>query len=175
MLDTRVSRVLAVVVLLTVLAVSFPLYAQQPFNPEAHVYPSEADFTDDPTRYVGDRVEVTGQVRQTEPLVVQFGGSTDPYTVTVVDHALSPEPGDKLRLVGVLTSPDEIRVIDGFVVPQRGRWYAWGVSFVAGLWVLWRLVKHWQVDRSTLGFAPRDEPISIRTLATRRSGERGNS
>lgn len=164
MLDSTRGRVLAVCCLLAVQASLFPLYAQQPIDPAAHVYPEGPDVADDPSQYVGDRVSLTGVVAGTEPLVVRVETADGAMTVRVVDHALSPERGDKIRVFGTLTATDELSATDGFVVPPRGRWYAWGISFVAGLWVLVRLVAHWRVRPATLGFSPRETPATVRGL-----------
>lgn len=164
MIDSTRGRVLAVLCLLAVQVSLFPLYAQQPIDPAAHVYPEEPDVADDPTGYVGERVSLTGFVRETDPLVVRVETTDGAMSVRVVDHSLTPEPGDKVRVFGTLTATDELSATDGFVVPPRGRWYAWGISFVAGLWVLFRLVTHWRVDPATLGFRPRETPVRLRGL-----------
>jgi hypothetical protein len=168
MIDSTPGRVLVVLCLLAVQASLFPLYAQQPVDPAAHVYPEESEVASDPAAYVGDRVEITGFVQGTDPLVVRVDTVEGTATIRVVDHELSPEVGEKVRVFGTLTAADELRATDGFVVPQRGRWYAWGISFLAGLWVLGRLVTHWQVSPDTLGFRPRETSVRIREWVGRK-------
>lgn len=162
MIDSAAERALVVCCLLVVQISLFPLYAQQPIDPAAHVYPDGPDVADDPSQYVGDRVSLTGIVQGTEPLVARVETTGGSMSVRVVDHDLSPERGDKVRVFGTLTATDELSATDGFVVPQRGRWYAWGISFVAGLWVLFRLITHWRVTLATLGFLPRERRVAIR-------------
>ncbi|MFB6182987.1 MAG: hypothetical protein ABEI96_00390 [Haloarculaceae archaeon] len=164
MFDTARTRLLAVAVLLCGHGVLFVLYAQQPVNPGAGVFPGEDELLQAPNRYVGDRVTVSGVVESTAPLVVRVDGRGGTARVTITDSGLSPDPGDTVRVYGVLTDPRTIRAVDAFAVPPSGLWYAWVVSFVAGLWTLGRLVRHWRVDASTLGFRPRDAPPSVEDL-----------
>lgn len=49
---------------------------------------------------------------------------------------------DRLQVFGVLTTPGTVRTTNVVVVPQSGLWYAWISSFVAGLWVLARILRH---------------------------------
>jgi len=167
MIDSTHGRLLAVLCLLAVQVSLFPLYAQQPIDPAEHVYPEGPDVASDPAAYIGERVEITGIVQRTEPLVVRVETAEGSMTVMVANHGLSPERGAKVRVFGTLTAAGELRATDGFVVPQRGRWYAWGISFLAGLWVLYRLVVHWRVKAATLGFVPRETPATIRALLER--------
>jgi hypothetical protein len=67
-------------------------------------------------------------------------------------------------MYGKLTAPTAVRAINAFVVPLRGRLYAWAISFLAGLWVLSRLIRHWTMDRLTLAFRPTEEPLTARGL-----------
>ncbi|WP_311173065.1 hypothetical protein [Halobellus ordinarius] len=164
MLETARGRIVVVLFLLCAQAALFPLFAVQPVNEEAWVLADEGEFVSDPEEYLGDRVESEGIVQETEPIVVNVETTSGTHRVTVVGTSLAPERGDTVRVYGTLIESSTIEAIDAFVVPQRGRWYAWGISFFAGLWVLSRLLRHWTVDRSTLGFRPRDEPISMREL-----------
>jgi hypothetical protein len=63
-------------------------------------------------------------------------------------------PGDTLQAVGVLTDPRTVRLTNVVVVPRTGLWYAWVTSFVAGLWVLARLLRHWRLVTETGALHP---------------------
>lgn len=132
------------------------LYAQQPVNPQAGVYPGSAEITTVPERYIGDHIVVSGFVQQTSPLVVQIQTHSQQYTITVTgERTFSATRGDIVRAFGVLETPHRARIIRGFVVSSENRLYARTISFIAGLWVLIRLVRQWRVDYSTLAFTPR--------------------
>ena len=159
--DTRRARIAAVGLLLLVHVVLFPAYGAQPVNEDAWVLPGPDEFTATPDAYVGDRVATTGIVETTSPLVLRVTTTRGPQRITIVGFAATPDVGDKVRVYGTLTEPGRIDAHNGFVVPQRGSWYAWGISFLAGLWVLARLLRHWTVDIKTLGFRPRAEPLTV--------------
>jgi hypothetical protein len=63
-------------------------------------------------------------------------------------------PGDTLQVFGVLTDPRAVRATNVVVVPQTGLWDAWVSSFLAGLWVLARLLRHWRLDPETGALHP---------------------
>jgi hypothetical protein len=149
-----------VVLLLAGHGLLFPLHATQPVNPDAWVLPGDEEISESPDQYLGERVEIGGIVSETSPLTVQL--THVDYHVRVTGTELEPAVGDKIRVYGTLTGSRMITAENAFVVPQRGRWYAWGISFLAGLWVLSRLVRHWTIDRSTLGFQPRAKPLTLK-------------
>ncbi|MFC6874552.1 hypothetical protein [Halobellus marinus] len=142
----------------------FPVFAVQPVNPDAWVLPDEEEFLEAPQEYLGDRVETQGIVRETAPIVIHTRTTSGTHRVTILRTSIDPDRGDKIRVYGTPTAPNTIQATNAFVVPPRGRWYAWGISFLAGLWVLARLIRQWTVDRSTLGFQPREEPLSVTEL-----------
>lgn len=162
MFETARTRIVLVCLVLLGQTALFPLYAVQPVNEGAWVLASETEFLNEPGRYLDGPVESGGIVQETNPVVVSVDtmGGTD--RVTIVGATIEPEPGDKVRVYGTLVEPTTIDAHSAFVVPQQGRWYAWGISFLAGLWVLARLIQHWTVTWSTLGFEPRAEPLTVR-------------
>jgi hypothetical protein len=164
MIETGKGRLLVIVLLLAVQAALVPMYATQPVNPDAGVFATGERFTENPDEYVGTRVVAEGRVLQTAPTVIRVETSQGVHRLTVVDSSLSPTDGDKLRVYGVLAQPNMVRSIHAFVVPQSGLWYTWGVSFLAGLWVLARLIRHWRLDSTRLCFSPRETPLSVRRL-----------
>ena len=166
MFRTARGRAGAVILLLAGLAVLCPLYATQPVNPEMGVYPDEEEFIQSPDPYLGDAVATGGDVQQVSPLVIEVETTQGKHDVTITDSELRPDVGDKVRVFGMLTDPRTIQSQYAFVVPPSGQWYAWTVSFLAGLWVLARLIAHWTVDISQLSFQRRSEPLSTRTLLT---------
>jgi hypothetical protein len=162
MLDTPRARIVIVCLLLFGHGLLFPLYAVQPVNEEAWVFADETEFLDDPDRYLNDPVVSGGIVQDTDPIVIRVKTTGGTNLVTVTDTTITPKVGDKLRVFGTLIGPSTINAQNAFVVPQQGRWYAWGISFLAGIWVLTRLLRHWRVEWSTLGFEVRTELLTVR-------------
>jgi len=167
MIDSTTSRILAVGLLLCGLAGLSALHAVQPTNPEAGMYPQSEELVMEPDRYVGERVTAYGIVRDTDPLVavVEYGDRDVPYEVVGAD--VDARPGDRLRVHGVLDAPGRIRAIEAFAVPPQGLWYAFGSSFLAGLWVLGRLVAHWTLDPRRLALSPREQVWTARRIGDR--------
>jgi hypothetical protein len=162
MFDTAASRVLVVGLLLAGHMALMPLFATQPVNPSAGVFPTEDEFTTTPDSYLGETVTSGGIVQTTAPLRIEVHTPTGTDQITIVGTALTPEVGDNVRVQGTLVGPTTIRATRAFVVTQQGLWYTWSISFLAGLWVLARLVRHWTVDSQTLAFHPRDQVYSLR-------------
>jgi hypothetical protein len=168
MFETARSRILLVLVLCAGQTLLFPLYAEQPVDRGSWVLPSGSDIIDNPDQHRGQEVVVGGFVEETDPIVARFQTRTGTHRITITGGEFDPKPGDKIRVHGTLveTDPLTVDIIHAFVVPQAGLWYTWGISFIAGLWVLSRLVRHWRIDRSTLGFEPRETPLFTRHTIT---------
>lgn len=125
------------------------------------VYTGIDDFTESPERFFGDAIVMGGFVQQVSPLVIKVETTYGTHGVTITDSELRPEVRDRVRVFGTLTDPRTIRSHHAFVVPQGGLWYTWSVSFLAGLWVLGRLIQ-WTIDVSRLRFQRRDSSLSPR-------------
>lgn len=163
-IDSARTRILIIVLLLAGQAALFPLYAQQPVNEDAWVLSGASVAIESPDRHLGQRVTTGGIVVDPSPLVIRVETDTGTHRISITDSGLDPERGDKVRVYGVVTGDRTIRAIHAFVVPRRGLWYTWTVSFIAGLWVLTRLIRHWTIDLATLSFRPRRTPLSIQAL-----------
>jgi hypothetical protein len=118
MLHTANGRIFVILLLLTGLAVLCPLYAQQPVNPELGVYPDDDEFGETPEQYIGDTVVIGGIVQQVSPLIIKIETTQGPREIMIVDTALRPEVGDKVRVFGILTATGTVRSLNGFVVPH---------------------------------------------------------
>jgi hypothetical protein len=124
--------------------------------PSAGSFPGPDWYGENPTRFLGERVDGTGHVVGTDPVRVAFEygvGETVTITLEGVDHAVSE--GRRIRVFGVLTAPDRIDVVESFTTPPNGMPYAYVVSFLAGLWALYRILRTWSVDREVVGLVPR--------------------
>ena len=164
MIDTKRGRLVAVAVLLAGHIALFPVFATQPINQAAGVLAGEEEILDSPDHYIGTQVETGGIVVHESPLTIRVETTRGTQELQIRGFPATPTQGDKIRVAGTLREPTVIDTHNGFVVPQRGRWYAWGISFLSGLWVLTRLIRQWRTDRSTLGFGRRPRPLTIRDI-----------
>lgn len=155
------------ILLLTVVLFSLLVWGgvDRPPAPELGDYPGTEDVVQDPERYQGQHVSTGGEVVSTDPVVVRAEYDTErgveSIKLEVTDIETTVEPGDHLQVFGVFIGPRTVRATNVVVVPQTGRWYAWSISFVAGLWVLGRIISHWQIDPETGAFQPRGGTLRL--------------
>lgn len=124
--------------------------------PEAGAYPDAGDLATDYEAYVGERVSLRGTVVGTDPVVVETAGATG-LTLTVRALSGTAAVGETLRVFAVVEPDGTLRAIDGVLVARPSLRYTYVVSFVAGLWALARLVRHWRVDGAQRALVPRAE------------------
>jgi len=174
MIETAPKRAAAIAVLLLVQCAFFPLYASQPVNPSAGVYPGPEEFLPSPDEYTGRQVVVTGFVRDISPVELAVGTSSGPKRLVVTGISRELAAGDKVRVQGTLIAPATVDASTTVVVGQRSRLLTWGVSLIAALWVLGRLVRDWRIEwGSGAAFVPRETPRSVHD--GRKSGDRSDA
>lgn len=135
--------------------------------PSAWDLPDAEDLDRDRDRYVGERVQVRGDVVQLDPVVIHadYGVSGDVrLRIVGLDTSIPLREGIALWVYGVAEADLTVRSNNAFTVPGRGIWYTYMVSFLAGLWVLARIVRHWRFDPSSLALVRRTEPLRVRAL-----------
>jgi hypothetical protein len=126
--------------------------------PSAGDYPGPRSLAADYDGHVGERVEVPGRAVETDPLVVESGGLR--LAVTGLDRSV--ETGDVVWVYGVLEprgqppagTDGRVEAVDAVVISPGEFRYGRGISVLAGLWVLGRILQDWRIDRETLGLAP---------------------
>lgn len=147
--------VLLVVPLLLVgqllLGVGFSATYPDPSHP--HYYPGSADLRQDYEAFVGDRVALTGTVVSVEPATVRAGGLQ--LTLSPDGETATLEPGDRVELLGVAEAGRTVRPISVVRYPPDRLLRTYAISFVAGLLVLFRLLRHWRPDGRSLTLRPR--------------------
>lgn len=140
----RAALIVLLVSVHILLFVSFS--ATYPSSSAPQYYPGAEEVSHDPDRYVGDRVSVYGRVVSTSPPVIDSGG-----------REFGLVGGDGVRrdsgvgVYGVYREDGGIQVIDSVEYTQGGLTYSYAVSFLAGLWVLARLLRDWTPGRKGLG------------------------
>lgn len=181
MLETRAGRLVALCVLfalLVVVAVGFG--ASTARGPWPGQTPTVDHLATTGDAYVGQPVHVSGTVVRTDPVVVaaryeRWTGEryrTGVLGFTVTGLTTPVAPGQALQVYGTLTAEGTIRARNGVVVPFRNIGFMYGVSALAGLWVLVRLVRGWTVDWTTLAVEPRrGPPVTLASSDSRDSEE----
>lgn len=156
MLRSPFSRGVVVVLALAGLVGLYSWYATLSPLPAMGTYPGPAQFLSIPDPYLGEQVATGGRVVGTNPLVLELPGQPGTPRLTLTHTSLAASEGAKVRAFGVLTGPRTIAVTNAFVVPQQGLWFTWTVSFLAGVWVLARIVRDWTIEREPAGLVPRN-------------------
>lgn len=157
MVTERSSRLLALALLGGVLVVL--LMAAGTLTPasELHHHPDADDLSQDYAAYQGERVEVSGTIVRTDPVVIEVDDADRRPTLTVTNVTEPVAVGQELRVFGTARPNETIAAHETVIVSPWETYYMWTVSFVAGVWVLVRFLRGWRFDRSTLNFVSRGE------------------
>lgn len=172
--SNRLRFVLVTVLLVSLFGVCIWFGTLDP-NPNEGRYPFEGDVATDPEAYLDHRVVINGRVTETDPLTLQakytvvregavVAGAS---TFTVTDGPTAVETGDHVQVFGVLHEPRLVEAASTVVTPSRQFGSMYLLSFFAGVWTLTRLLRGWRIDPSSLSVAPRESPLSLRSLWTR--------
>lgn len=184
MIGTRASRLTTLCVLfglLVLLAVAFGVSTSR--GPQLEQAPNADHIASGGDAYVGELVQVSGTVVRTDPVVIaaeyeywtgtRYRTGVLEFTVTGLERTVSP--GQHLQVYGVLAEARTVEASNAVVVPARNILFMYGVSALAGVWVLLRLVRGWTVDRGTLAIEPRPEPlVTLAALGPRGSEPEGS-
>ncbi|WP_254531734.1 hypothetical protein [Natrinema gelatinilyticum] len=157
----QVGRLLAGIVLLAALLGLVYWTGATGVEPLERGYPDEVDVTQNREAYVGDRVALGGIVVETDPVVIAtqrsgYGRFTVVGAHETLQHSsVTLETGDRVTAFGTLE--DESTLVADRTVTDRLRdtLYMVVVSFVAGCWVLGRLVRRWRLDVDRFALVPR--------------------
>ena len=165
------GRMLLAIALLVVLAGAMVAYGTVDADPDDNTFPTNEQVGPDPDSYVGERVDVGGEVVSTDPVVIEVQYTNGLRTITVENATAALlntdgpiEPGDRVSAFGTLEDPTTLSAERSI---SRAQWefgYMYFVSFLGGLWVLGRFFQGWRFDRNRLAFVPRDERRSLAEL-----------
>jgi len=159
-------RTVAIVGLLALLFGLTVWYGALAPAPGLGAYPGAEELAHDYDRYLGERVTLGGRVIATDPVTIDAEyGNRRTIRLTVTEPPPGIEDDDFVHLYGVVQPDRTIRTIDGFAVPRVGHWYTWTISFLAGLWVLGRIVRYWRVDPTDWTLTRRPTPLRIGVVA----------
>ncbi|WP_435156741.1 hypothetical protein [Haladaptatus sp. DFWS20] len=128
--------------------------------PGLGVYPSEEHLATDYDRYLGTKVTVGGTVVDTEPMTISAEyGANEQIRLIITDLTVEANKGDNLRVYGRAAPGHTIQAINAFAVPPFGHVYTYSISFLAGLWMLWRIIRYWHFDLTDWTLRRRTTPL----------------
>lgn len=140
-------RSLLIVGLLLALGISFVAYGTVDPNPAQNAYPGTDHVVSQPDEYVGEQVSLRGTVVGTDPIVVLADTGLDRARITITNSdQMTVSEGDQLTVFGTLTTGTTIRAERTIVRAPWELTYMYVVSFLGGLLVLARLLRHWRPD-----------------------------
>jgi hypothetical protein len=102
---------------------------------------------------------LAGAVVDTDPLVIELSEHGQTHRLTVLDSDTEVEIGQRLSVFGTLQSEDTIMAKDSYLRDPANAQYMYVVSFLAGLWVLARLLNGWQLNTTELTVEPRETSL----------------
>jgi hypothetical protein len=174
MTDSAVGRIVGCVLLLAVLVgLSVSYGAAQDSADQGPI--DGGLLAEDYDAHLGAAAVVHGTVVGLDPVVIEAkAGEKGTIQLEIVDHESSPSVGDRLRVYGTVRPDGTIDSRNDIVVPKTGLVYTWSVSFLAGLWVLTRLVQGWRFDVENLAVRPQGRHLGVRELFTRASTSEGS-
>lgn len=169
MFDSRVGRlaaVLSLVGVLIVLAIGFGALAPAP---DRGVYPGPDELAENSDGYAGQPVEVSGIVVGTDPVVVAaeydyYDGETrhaGTLELAIADVPVAVQEGQNLRVFGTVRGDGTIAARTAVATPAANYLFMYGISALAGLWVLFRLVRGWRLDWRTGAIERRETPLEL--------------
>ncbi|KAB1198972.1 hypothetical protein GJR99_11980 [Haloferax sp. MBLA0078] len=129
-------------------------------------YPSSTEMGTEYDAWVGEQASLAGTVVETDPVTI-----TDEYragehvTLQVVGADVDAQQGDRLAVFGVVEEDHTIRALNAYTVPPSNYLYMYAVSFVAGVWVLGRLVRTWRLDWASWSLEPRSTPLRLSNIS----------
>ncbi|WP_411967241.1 hypothetical protein [Haloferax sp. YSSS75] len=166
--DTPVRRLVGIVVLLGCLLGLMIWFGSLGPASEVGAYPDEDQLGTEYDSWIGKEVSFTGTVISTEPLTIATEyGDRSQIQLRVTGTSIDAQEGDRLAVFGVVEPNHTIQALNAYTIPASNYLYMYVVSFLAGLWVLGRLVRTWRLDWETWTLVPRATPLTLGDLHIR--------
>lgn len=128
--------------------------------PAANDPPGGGDVAHDYDAYLGQRVEIYGQITATNPVVITGEYDDRRLSLKVTDVSTTVKRGEYLHVYGVVRPGGTIEAVDVVVYPADGIWYTYLVSCLAVVWLLYRALNHWEVDSKRWVLRSRQKPLT---------------
>lgn len=183
MLDSRAQRVIALTLLFGALVGLTVWFGTVQPNPRLGYYPTEDQLALDYDSYVGAQVQIGGTVKETDPVEVvvihqnwngeEYQRGTSRLRVTGSVEGMTP--GQAVQIYGTVQPDGTIHAEKSVVVPIENHLYMYTVSFLAGLWVLARIVWGWTVVWDEFALRRRTRPVRVVDAVRRRVRAEGST
>ncbi|MBS3782589.1 MAG: hypothetical protein KGY68_08315 [Candidatus Thermoplasmatota archaeon] len=161
MLESVKSRTAIVVILLLLLLSLFIWYGSLSPAPDKGRFPGNDELVEDYERYKGKKVEVGGEVIETDPVMIEVESGDMTIELKIADLQERPEKGDRLTVFGTAGGNNTIHSKNALI---RSSWryaYMYGISIVGAVWIGLRLIGQWRFDKENLAFEAREEPLTV--------------
>lgn len=154
-------RFLVIVSLIVILVSMFIWFGSLEPEPKKGDYPGSEQLFEDYDDHVGEKVEVTGDVVNTDPLTIEIERLEKEMRLEITDADISADKGDKLQVFGVLQEDHTIQAENAVRQPLVNYIYMYIISTVAAIWISIRIITRWRWNGEKHRVEERDEPLSI--------------
>lgn len=158
-MNDRPTRVVGILLLLCLLAGLFVWAGTMSPNPTENRYPGTTELLNNYDDYLGDSTQIGGTVIQTNPVVLEVSDGAETRELTVRNLREPVPVREQLVVFGTVRSDNTIVANRSMSREPWEAQYMYAVSFLAGLWVLGRLVNGWRFNRDQWTVEPRDTPL----------------
>ncbi|MBS3817568.1 MAG: hypothetical protein KGY76_08415 [Candidatus Thermoplasmatota archaeon] len=164
MLKSGRARLCVIAFLLIILTGLFIWYGSLSPDPDNGNYPHQEHLIEDYDGYVGEEVELTGDVIETGPVKIEAEHGDETIVLTITDVEKDVEKGDRLSVYGVVKEDKTIKADNTVVHPPINYAYMYLISSVAAVWVFTRIVRQWRWDSQKAALKVREEPLEFKDL-----------
>jgi len=167
MFESKRVRTTMMISLLVVLLILFIWYGSISPEPGKGRFPGNDELVEDYENYIGEKVEISGEVIETEPLKIEIESGDKTIELEITGLEEETEEGDRLTVFGTAAENRTIYVENALIRPLWRYVYMYGVSVVGATWIGFRVLGQWRFDREKFALEPRENPLTIREIIFR--------
>lgn len=172
MFESVRARIVVIVILFILLFSLFIWYGSLSPAPEKGRFPGSDELIEDYDSYIGEKVEVSGRVIETNPVIIEVESGDRTIELEVAGLQEQPDKGDRLTVFGTAEQNKTIQAENSIIRPIWRYVYMYGISVAAAGWIGLRILGQWKFDKKTLAFEPREETLSLKeTLSGLKRGD----
>ncbi len=157
-------RILTASILIILLFSLFIWYGGIKPDPDKGNYPGSEQLIEDYDRYVGKKAEITGEVIDKDPIKIEIEHGNKKAGLTITGTNEDVEKGDRLTVFGTVKQNHTIESENSFSVPFLNYIYMYGISGIAAVWILIRIIKQWKWSKERSRLEKREEPIPLKQI-----------